>query len=186
MNQPAAFAESWQRPARFSLAEYDRMLAAGVFADMRVELVDGELVRMSPAHSAHGRTHVALLEQLLPVLKRAGLKSAIDLASVAGPSTVLAPDFAVLTPDAEQKGMVQARHILLAIEVADSSLGRDLGEKQRAYARAGVPHYWVVDVDAQVTHAMSGPAAQGYQTRVVIPFVQPLAVPGTDEAIRLD
>jgi Uma2 family endonuclease len=186
MNQPATFAETWQRPARFSVAEYGRMLDAGAFQDMRVELVEGELVRMSPAHSAHGRLHSRLHARLAAVLEKAGISCAIDLASVAGPDTVLGPDIAALAPGAAESGMVDASDILLAVEIADSSLGRDLGEKQRAYARAGVPHYWVVDVEAGVTHAMSSAAENGYRERVVIPFAQPLPVPGTKEAIRLD
>lgn len=186
MNQLSNARPVWQRPARFTLAEFGRMLDSGAFEDMRVELVEGELIRMSPANSEHGRVHSLLHRRLAAVLERAGIETAIDLAVVVDGDSVLGPDIAALAPDAERQGMVSAAHVLLAVEVADSSIGRDLGEKQAAYASAAVPHYWVVDVSGRVTHAMSEPSGDGYGRRDVVPFGQLLAVPGTDEAIRLD
>ena len=58
----------------------------------------------------------------------------------------------------------------MAIEVAVSSLGDDLGDKATLYAGHGVPEYWVVDVEARVVHRHSEPGANGYLQRTVVRF----------------
>ena len=52
--------------------------------------------------------------------------------------------------------------IALIVEIADSSLAFDLGEKRTKYARAGIAAYWVVDVQSSVLHVFRGPNAEGY------------------------
>jgi len=55
--------------------------------------------------------------------------------------------------------------IALIVEVADSSLAFDLGEKRAKYASAGIPEYWVVDVQANVFHVFRNPSGGGYTDR---------------------
>ncbi|UFP95226.1 Uma2 family endonuclease [Gloeobacter morelensis MG652769] len=51
--------------------------------------------------------------------------------------------------------------LLLVVEVADSSLGFDLGAKAAAYARAGVPTYWVLDVQGRALHVHEEASSDG-------------------------
>jgi Uma2 family endonuclease len=183
MNRPLEVPDLYQRPARFSVAEYSRMLEAGMFEDMRVELVEGELVRMSPSHSEHGRAHAQVFGRLFAILREAGLESAIDIAAVTAPRTVRGPDIAVLRPDAPRRGLAEAQHLLLAIEIADSSIDRDLHEKARDYGGAGIPHYWVIDLAHAKTHVFSEAAAHGYDRSETVPFDQPIPVPGTGSSL---
>jgi Uma2 family endonuclease len=74
------------------------------------------------------------------------------------------PDFAVLKL---RKGGYRTAHpgpgdTLLIIELATSSLAYDIGKKQRAYAKAGIPEYWVLDLTGRQLHVFRKPAAIGY------------------------
>jgi Uma2 family endonuclease len=136
---------------RFTRAEYYRMAEAGILRpDDRVELIKGEIVEMSPIGRRHN-AFVGNLNQLL-VVRLAGraivwVQSSIALADDTEPQ----PDFAVL-----RRGTVSykerdawAEDALLVIEVAESSLAYDRSTKQRLYAEAGIPEYWVVDCAAE-------------------------------------
>lgn len=73
--------------------------------------------------------------------------------------------------------------ILLAVEIADTTLERDLVVKAREYGQVGIPQYWVLDANARVTYAMTGPGAFGYTRRDEIAFDAALAVLGTEATI---
>jgi Uma2 family endonuclease len=65
----------------------------------------------------------------------------------------------------------------LLIEVADTTLGRDRGEKQLAYSGGGVPIYWIVNlVDGQL-EVYAEPSPSGYRQRCVL---------ASDEQVRLE
>lgn len=55
-----------------------------------------------------------------------------------------------------------AADVLLLIEVADTTLPLDLGEKATLYAEAGIPEYWVVDIEGRRLLAHRQPAGGGY------------------------
>ncbi len=57
---------------------------------------------------------------------------------------------------------------MLLIEVADSSLDYDLGEKSNLYAEAGILDYWVIDIPAQQVHVLRNPGLDGYQSHQTI------------------
>ena len=59
----------------------------------------------------------------------------------------------------------RADEIALIVEVADTSLAFDLGEKRAKYAAAGIPEYWVVDLPANVVHVLRDPRADVYTDR---------------------
>lgn len=58
--------------------------------------------------------------------------------------------------------------VQLAIEVADSSLDRDLGVKSRLYGSAGIAEYWVIDANARCVHRFTGPSSTGYSSEQVL------------------
>jgi len=149
------------RPHRLTRAQYDRMVETGLFGeDDRVELLYGVITEMSP----QGASHAAVIRRLTEVL-------VLALAGRAriGPQVPFAasdwsepePDFAV-TPIDETRDDAHPSSAHLIIEVSRSSLGTDLGAKARLYAEAGVPQYWVVDVDGGHVHVHRSPGAEGY------------------------
>jgi Uma2 family endonuclease len=132
----------------FTVEEYLTMAEAGIFtADERVQLINGEIVRMSPMGRLH-RKIMAIVSALLNerlVARNAVVVSQLPL-EVPGDS-MPEPDFMVF--DRSLLGMrsfPKGSDLILAIEVADSSLKIDKGVKVSLYARAGIREYWVVDL----------------------------------------
>ena len=143
--------------------EYRRLVQAGVFdEDARIELIDGLIVDMSPK----GRAHENAIAWLARTLITATDPAVFDV-RIASPLTLGAsepePDIAVIAAAAPRPHHPSTAS--LVIEVASSSQQRDLVEKPRVYAAAGVPDYWVIDLDARraVTH---GDVADGVYRHV--------------------
>lgn len=143
------------------------MSEAGIFANERVELLDGTIVTMSPQSSPHAGTAYRLHRLLERTLG--------DEFCVRGQLSVVLddwsepePDVAVCKVDARD---YTTRHpapedIVLVCEVAISSLAYDRAEKAIAYARSGIREYWIVDVErrALLVFADPDPAACRYRT----------------------
>ena len=164
---------------RLTVDEFVRMGEAGIFGpDERVELIAGEIYRMSPT----GRFHEVLrgqlayhLTKLAPdnvfVMAEMQLRIADDYQSVVDIGVLPA---AMLTPDARGLDM------LLVVEVADSSMAWDIGTKARIYAVGGVPEYWVVNAHLRTTLVHRQPGPDGYSIKFDVPadeIVTPLLVP---------
>ena len=133
---------------RFTVDEYQRMGEAGIFhEDDRVELIRGRIVQMSPI----GRRHAGCVTYLANTLMRGlGPRAVISTQNplVTDPEGEPQPDLAVLEPRAS---FYRDRHpapadVLLLIEVADTSLQYDRGEKVPLYAEAGLREVWLVDL----------------------------------------
>ena len=173
-----------QTGARFTTAEFLRMGESGAFEDMKVELVDGELERMNPpqtAHAAHQAKIAIRLSRLLPEARIMG-EVGVNL----GNDTVLGCDVAVLREPVEGNRVLVADDILLIIEVAETSVARDTTVKRFAYARGGIPHYWVIDGNRSVVHVYVDPLEGDYTRFHSVGFGKPLDVPGTDCTITID
>lgn len=184
MNKPLQPGFSYGDEDRgFSADEFLYMLSIGAFDHMKVELVDGRIIRMSPSHSQHGRT---LTRVMFELTRAYGVDRILpDTVLKLGDTTVRAFDVAVLHDGTHPGDFLRPDDILLGVEVADSSLARDLGEKQKDYAAAGIPHYWVADVQAGVVHVMSAPEGASYRQRIVCGFEGPLLLPDNAGVISL-
>jgi Uma2 family endonuclease len=150
----------------FTVAEYERMGAAGIFsADERVELIEGEIVEMSPIGKRHAAC-VARLTQLLgpPSQGRAILwvQNPVRLNDYSEPQ----PDVALLRPRADfyEQSLPGPSDVLLVVEVADTTLEYDRQIKLPLYARAGIPEAWLVNLPEERIEVYSDPAGGEYQT----------------------
>ena len=135
------------------------MIAAGLFRDERVELIEGVLIERSP-QSAPNAYVIQLLTRLLTprLLGRADVR--VQLPFVVGALSVPEPDLAAVP-----LGNSMAEHpgkAFLIIEVADSSLKFDRQEKAELYAHAAVPEYWVVNLGNRIIERHSEPAGGAY------------------------
>ena len=154
-------------PRPFSVAEYHRMAEAGVFGeDERVEFLDGQVVAMSPIGPRHALTVDVLSRWFGGPRDRwwARFQNPIDLDARTEPN----PD--VVLARMPWRGYPH-RHpgpedIVLVIEVADSTLRRDLANKLPLYARNAVAEVWIVDltVDRVMVHRDPDPTAQRYRS----------------------
>ena len=171
----------------FTIEEYERMVETGILKrDDRVELIEGEIVEMSPI----GDPHAAIVTNLTHLLVNlAGDRARVR---VQGPVRVPPrskpqPDLAVLRSRSYMRAGAAAEDVLLVIEVADTSLEYDRRVKLRLYARAGIAEYWVVDANAEALDLYREPSGDGYREHrraVRGETVGPLAFP--DAAIAVD
>ncbi len=149
---------------RFTVHEYERMGATGVFAaDDRLELIDGEVVTMAPIGSAHagcvGRL-TRLFSQVVGNRALVWVQNPVRLDE----RSEAQPDLALLRPrtDFYSAGHPGPDDVLLIVEVADTTVEYDLDVKAPLYARAGIPTTWVVDLAERCVHVLSDPAPSGY------------------------
>ena len=150
---------------RFTTAEYHQMTAAGILSENdRVELVEGEILRMA----AMGSVHAACLGRLTRLFSNVFMdrvivwvQNPIRIGEYSEPE----PDVALLKNRADfyAEGHPTPEDVYLIVEAADSSIGYDRGFKLPVYARSGVREVWVVDLDAACVEAYSQPSKNGYK-----------------------
>ena len=151
---------------RFTVHDYQQMGRAGVLTeDDRVELIDGEIIQMSPI----GSQHVAEVHRL----NRRFTQRFGDVALVSVQSPVRLnehnepePDLALLKdrPDFYAAALPTPPDIFLLVEVADTSLEYDRRTKLPLYARHNIPEVWLVDVNADTILVSRDPTPSGYRT----------------------
>lgn len=148
---------------RFTSVEYHRMAETGVLdPDERVELIEGEIVEMSPIGARHARCVDRLNALLVPLVTGRAIvrvQGPVLLSATSEPQ----PDVALLAwrhdfyPEAPGPA-----DVLLAIEVADSSLLTDRRVKVPLYGRSGVRETWLVDLVTNRVEIHRGPGPSGY------------------------
>jgi Uma2 family endonuclease len=160
---------------RLTVEEYLMLDREGAFGDRRTELFDGEVYYMSPKHRPHARVlgdvYFAVREALRA--SGSGLIALIDISVRLSDYDVPDPDIAITdAPDGD--GILPLGALKLVIEVSDTTLAKDLGFKEELYARAGVPEYWVIDINESrvLCHANPRSAAEGggYDGQLDVPF----------------
>ena len=145
------------RPLR--RVEYDQLVALGVFEHERVELLEGEIVSMSPIGTSHNFAVQSLTELLVLGLRgRAWVRPQMSFAAheLSEPE----PDLAIC-PRADYS-LEQPAQALMIVEVAESSLRYDRGRKLRVYASCAVPEYWVVNIPERCVEVYDDPQGSSY------------------------
>jgi Uma2 family endonuclease len=152
---PSAFARE-----RFTVAQIMRLVELGLISeDADFELIDGEITPMTPKGPLH--------EDVRNALGRWIRKLPVDIDFLAettlwlSDDTFVEPDF-VLFPASVPIKDLKPSDVLLAIEVADSSLAYDLTVKVPRYAAAGIQEYWVINAAYRTTRVFRGPGPQGW------------------------
>jgi Uma2 family endonuclease len=154
---------------RWTLAEFERLIEVGILTEEdRIELIQGELVPMSPK----GNRHELVRDEIMDWMIRR-LPETIRLSSEIGwrppdADTYVEPDL-LICPRSLKGVTVPPAEVLLAIEVAHSSLRFDSTTKAKLYAALGVRDYWVVDADTLTTRVHREPSAGGYASVVTVP-----------------
>jgi Uma2 family endonuclease len=176
---------------RWSLPEFERLTELGILTENdRIELIGGELVPMSPKGNRHENVKSKLVDWMYRRLPQDLLLS-VELGWRPNNDSYLEPDILVFRGVAEPS-RVPPSEVLLAIEIAVSSLAYDAGRKSQIYSGLGVPDYWVIDAVALATRVYREPAADGYasitevrRSEALLPLlVAPIAVRLDD--LRLD
>ena len=150
---------------RFTISQYHQMSEAGILSENdKVELINGEIIEMSPI----GRRHTACVNRLNSVFSEllgkkviVAVQNPILLNNLSEPE----PDIALLKPrtDFYESGHPQPQDIFLLIEVADSSIEYDRDVKIPLYASSGITEVWLVDIYQQVIIVYRYPSENGYR-----------------------
>jgi Uma2 family endonuclease len=167
---------------RFTVGDYHRLGQAGVLRPgARVELLDGEIIDRSPIGPPHG----GVVNRLLRLFAR--ISPGRFLVSVQNPLRLdehsePQPDLMLLrpAPDDYTTDHPGPEDVLLLIEVAETSLEFDRGEKLSAYARAGVVEVWIVNLTDGTIEVFRQPGPAGYASTTLLrpgDIARPLASP---------
>jgi len=155
---------------RITVDEYHRMIDAGILdEDERVQLIDGTLVAMTP----QGRPHAFAIMRLTRLLARAlsdDFEVLPQLPLTLGDDNEPEPDLAVVRAEDVASTTRHPGTALLVIEVAGDSLRFDRRTKLAVYARAGIPEYWIVNLEDATIEVYRDPdtAACAYRTTQVV------------------
>jgi Uma2 family endonuclease len=149
----------------FNVEDYYRMAEAGLFSENdRVELIEGEVIKMSPI----GSRHAGCVDRLNSILSRKVGHTAII--RVQGPIRLNdfsepEPDVALLKPrdDFYSQSHPTAADVMLVIEVAETSVEYDRSVKMPLDARAGIPEAWLVNLPKDILEIYTQPKDEKYQ-----------------------
>jgi len=125
--------------------EYYKMAEAGLLDGKHVELIEGQVIEMSPMGSPH-ITAVTLTGDVLREVFRVGyfvrIQGPFDLGELSEPE----PDVAVIAGKVRDYADAHPTTAVLIVEVADTSLAYDRTTKVSLYAKAGIEDYWIVNL----------------------------------------
>lgn len=166
---------------KWTVNDYHRMIEAGILDGRPVELLNGEIIEMSPEGEPHASASVEAGEYLMRVLgDRAQVRPAkpVTLPTV---DSEPEPDLAIVA----RLGREYRHHhpypenIFWVVEYSNTSLSKDLDEKKTLYATAGIPEYWVVNLQNMTVVIFRHPATDTYQTEQTLSegVIYPLAFP---------
>ena len=168
--------EQESRRAIWTRESVRRAASLGFFDPERYELLEGELIEKMK-NLPHTLVLTTLLEWVARHFPRCWQSEApIDVAQDDNETNAPEPDLTIVTRPLRELGRFPIpEDIALVIEVADSTLRRDLGSKAVRYARAGIREYWVVDVENRKLHVHRGPQGETWGTVITLAETQAIA-----------
>jgi Uma2 family endonuclease len=160
---------------RLTVDEFEELGRRGVYGeDDRVELINGEVVAMSPV----GGKHVEVLNLLTRVASRqvgdeylVQVQSPIRISTDGEPM----PDLAIVRDRPYGGQLPTEADTLLVIEVSDTTLRYDRTTKLPLYAAAGIPEAWIVNLRDHRIERFAEPRDGAYRQSVVAGLGQTLA-----------
>lgn len=175
-------------PGRYKLRveDYALLADAGAFEGRRTELIDGDVIVMPPQFRPHGMVKLELYDELLVRLRAMGspLRPVVEFSLDLSETSMPDPD---ITVTSEPRGLnaIPLKSVRLIVEVSDATLADDMGKKLRLYAAAGIPEYWVADVNGRVIFQAWNPNAAGYTRSRTVAFGAPVTA-ATIEDLTID
>lgn len=170
--------------ARFSLDEYEHMIEVGAFTgehERRLELLRGKICEMSPIGFLHSQIVTSLTDWSYDVVPREQIVIRVQN-PIRIPSTASEPqpDLVWVKKSTAANHHPQPGDVLLLVEVADTSLELDRGEKLPIYAEAAIPECWIVNLIDQQIEVYRKPSGRSYHEESIYrgdAAIHPLALP---------
>ncbi|MFK0732635.1 MAG: Uma2 family endonuclease [Gloeotrichia echinulata GP01] len=174
--------------AKWTLDDYHRMIEVGLISGRQVELLNGEIVEMSPEGPEHAQLSTDGADYLRLLLGDKALVRDAKPITIPETSSEPEPDLAIVQP---LRALYRTRHpypenIFWVIEYSNSSLSKDLDAKRKVYAKAGIREYWVVDLKNRLVIVLRNPINENYSDEVMFldGEISPLAFPGIKVLVR--
>ena len=171
---------------KWSVAEYHQMIDTGLLAGKPVELLEGEIIKMSPEGPLHTSTNYSVAEYLRELLR--GKAIIREAHPVTLDNSEPEPDIAIVNAPYTN---YLTRHpapqdIYWLIEVSDRTLTRDLEEKTITYARNNILEYWVIDLPHKKLWVFNQPQNDRYHkcAELTTGTISPSAFPNLKIAIN--
>lgn len=149
---------------RLNVGNFELLNRSGSLRDYaKTELLDGTIYVMNAQYRPHARIKGLLYRVLGDALANMGstLEVLAEVSVAMPPENMPEPDL-VVTSEPGGDGPVPLASVALLIEIADTTLGHDLGPKAAIYASNGVPEYWVIDVQGRAVRQMWSPDGERY------------------------
>jgi len=150
---------------KFTISQYYLMSETGILTENdRVELIEGEILEMSPIGTGHAVCVNRLAKVLFSSLSdeiTISVQNPVRLSNFSEPE----PDFAILKgqPEDYESKHPEPEDILVLIEVSDSTIEYDRTTKAPLYARQKIHELWIIDLNALVVEVYRFPSPEGYQ-----------------------
>jgi Uma2 family endonuclease len=155
---------------RFTVDQYDLMIRVGAIEeDEPVELLNGMVVRKMPKGPRHDASFTRCRKRIEPSLPAGWylrLEGAVRIPDYDEPQ----PDLSVIRGDGDDytDHHPGPADVALVVEIADSSLARDRGEKRDTYGRAGTPLYWIVNLVDRQLEVYANPIGGAYSAPTIL------------------
>ena len=168
---------------KWSIDDYHLMIKSGVLRNRSVELIEGEIIEVSPESPLHRFTNDSVAEYLRELLQ--GEAKVFESHPITLDHSEPEPDIAIVRLP---KSNYLERHpypedIYLLIEISNTTLEYDLNEKKRMYARAGINEYWVVDLRNTELIVFKEPSSNDYKVKAT--FKNGAIAPGVLPNVQL-
>jgi len=171
---------------RFTIEQYRDLNRTGLFHDVKTMLIDGELYVMGMPKPPHDFGISACLEWLQSIFANRGVYIRNQQGFDIGTDNDPGPDLAIVTGTFRDYRDKTPTEAVMIVEIAVTSLAIDTGRKAELYATAGVPDYWVLDVDNRQLHVFRDPQNAEYGSHEILneaDTIAPLAAPASTVAV---
>lgn len=172
---------------KLTVEEYYKMAEVGILKPTdRVELIEGEIITMSPINNPH--------IGVVNTLNRLFGKKLIDDYTISIQNPIFINDFTEPEPDIviakfDKKGYSESKisppEIYIVVEVADSTLIKDRKVKLPLYAQAMIPEYWIIDVKKQQIEQYTQPKGKKYNSKKIIKKTATLTCKSVDFKLKV-
>lgn len=173
-------------------SEYYKMAEIGLFQGYRAELIEGQIIEMSPMSSLHA-TAVTIISNVIEKIFGKGYFARVQMPIDAGIISEPEPDIAIIKGNIRDYKNSHPQQAELIIEVADTSLDYDRKTKGSIYAKMGVKDYWIYNINEQLFEIYRDPVKDetkltgfGYTTILILKSgntIAPLTKPKKSIAI---
>jgi len=171
---------------KFSVADYHALGEQGILPhDARTELINGEILDMSPIGARHSDL-VDHLNELLVTSEQGDFKVRIQNPVTLGDASEPQPDVALVRRKSYQDAHPGPDDLFLIIEVAETTAAYDRHVKSPLYATHGIPEYWLIDLTAGRLEIYREPTGSGYRSTIrpePTETISPIGLPGLTIAV---